>query len=185
VTALFLAVSGLGSSAAVAADYGVFKSNDGGRSWIRSDAGLPSNSRVNAFGSWDETLLAGTDTGIFVSGENARSWRPASGVALTSGRIVGFATLRGKVFAGTDGAGILVSADGGSMLGRAARFAGSRPARSYRWRSRPSGVYYSEDRGRTWIRAQTGLPAESPGVAFLVERGLVLAGLASVSSATD
>jgi hypothetical protein len=39
-----------------------------------------------------------------------------------------------------------------------------------------TGVYYSEDRGRTWIRARTGLPAESPGVAFLLQRTFILAG---------
>lgn len=38
-----------------------------------------------------------------------------------------------------------------------------------------SGIYYSEDQGRTWTRARAGLPGESPGVAFLVRENLVLA----------
>jgi hypothetical protein len=39
-----------------------------------------------------------------------------------------------------------------------------------------AGIYYSEDRGRTWVRTQAGLPAESPGVAFLLKADFVLAG---------
>lgn len=39
-----------------------------------------------------------------------------------------------------------------------------------------SGIYYSEDQGRTWLRARKGLPSESPGVSFLVKGNLVLAG---------
>ena len=39
-----------------------------------------------------------------------------------------------------------------------------------------AGIYYSEDRGRTWVRAQVGLPAECPGVAFLLKESFVLAG---------
>ncbi len=39
-----------------------------------------------------------------------------------------------------------------------------------------TGIYYSEDRGRTWTRARTGLPERSPGIAFLVEGTFILAG---------
>jgi hypothetical protein len=38
-----------------------------------------------------------------------------------------------------------------------------------------TGIYYSEDHGRTWTRARTGLPAKSPGIAFLVEPTFILA----------
>jgi hypothetical protein len=37
------------------------------------------------------------------------------------------------------------------------------------------GIYYSDDRGRTWSRAETGLPLVSPGVLFLITDRLVLA----------
>ena len=39
-----------------------------------------------------------------------------------------------------------------------------------------AGIYYSEDRGRTWVRARNGLPSESPGVSFFLKGNLVLAG---------
>jgi hypothetical protein len=40
-----------------------------------------------------------------------------------------------------------------------------------------AGVYYSENRGRTWTRSQKGLPAESPGVSFLIKPAFVLVGI--------
>jgi hypothetical protein len=46
-----------------------------------------------------------------------------------------------------------------------------------------AGIYYSEDRGRTWTRARAGLPSESPGVSFLLEKSFILAGT-TISSAS-
>jgi hypothetical protein len=37
------------------------------------------------------------------------------------------------------------------------------------------GIYLSEDKGRTWSRAHVGLPAVSPGIAFLVIDRFILA----------
>ncbi|MEZ5330384.1 MAG: hypothetical protein R3F19_35500 [Verrucomicrobiales bacterium] len=37
-----------------------------------------------------------------------------------------------------------------------------------------SGIYFTTDQGRTWTRTQKGLPAESPGVAFLVGKEIIL-----------
>lgn len=42
-----------------------------------------------------------------------------------------------------------------------------------------SGVYYSEDSGRTWTRALFGIRENSPGIAFHVERGIMLAAVSS------
>lgn len=39
-----------------------------------------------------------------------------------------------------------------------------------------TGIYLSKDRGRTWRRAHSGLPAECPGVSFLLRDQHVLAG---------
>jgi photosystem II stability/assembly factor-like uncharacterized protein len=40
-----------------------------------------------------------------------------------------------------------------------------------------SGIYYSTDRARTWIRASNGLPATSSGIAFLIHDNLILAAI--------
>ncbi|MFN0125519.1 MAG: hypothetical protein ACKV19_02405, partial [Verrucomicrobiales bacterium] len=94
--------------AAAEETYAIFKSSDQGQSWIRSDAGMPGRSRINAFGSADGALFAGTDSGIFRSRDEARSWQPVKGAAMPSVRILSFANIGGKVFAGTDSKGILV-----------------------------------------------------------------------------
>ena len=100
------------TNCAVAAEaFAIFESKDGGRSWKRSDAGMPGRSRINGFGSMDGVLFAGTNSGIFTSKDEALSWQPAEGGAMSSGRITSFATLGQKVFAGTDGNGLLVSSD--------------------------------------------------------------------------
>jgi hypothetical protein len=38
-----------------------------------------------------------------------------------------------------------------------------------------SGVYYSEDTGRTWTKARQGHPEQSPGIAFLVTPEIIVA----------
>src|SRR5512145_2203330 len=89
----------------------VFRSTDGGRSWTRSDQGLPREVRLNAFGSVGDTLLAGTDAGIFVARRSGETWQPA--VTNRLGRILAFATLGENVFAGTDRTGLLMSTNAG------------------------------------------------------------------------
>ena len=101
------------SSLASAETFGVFKSQDRGRSWIVSNTGMPSKSRVNAFASAGEVLFVGTDTGVFISKDEAASWQPASGVATTSGRIISLATSEATVYAGSNGKGLLLSLDRG------------------------------------------------------------------------
>ncbi|MCX6604116.1 MAG: hypothetical protein NTV52_11035 [Acidobacteria bacterium] len=76
--------------------HAVFRSTDGGRSWVRTDMG---NVRVNAFGAVGKTVLAGTDAGIYVSGDDGRSWRQVVGATR---RVVGLATVGERVFAATD-----------------------------------------------------------------------------------
>lgn len=45
-----------------------------------------------------------------------------------------------------------------------------------------SGVFYSEDSGRTWTRAAVGIQENSPGIAFHIERGLLLAAVSRPAS---
>ncbi|MEZ5356732.1 MAG: hypothetical protein R2762_29185, partial [Bryobacteraceae bacterium] len=93
---------------AVAADsrggHAVFRSTDGGRTWSRSDRGLPGDSRINAFESFGESIFAGTDTGIFVSGDRGVGWR-RSGASTAADRISSFAVLGTSIFAGVAGSG--------------------------------------------------------------------------------
>jgi len=88
-----------------------YKSEDGGKSWVLADGGLPSDPEVTsvAFSSHyatDQTLLAGLSTwsignGIYRSTDGGRSWRLASrGLSDLSVQEVAFAA-GGTVFACT------------------------------------------------------------------------------------
>jgi photosystem II stability/assembly factor-like uncharacterized protein len=174
------------TSVATAAEvYAVFKSEDRGRSWVRSDSGIPGGARINAFGSLEETLFAGTNSGIFTSGDGARTWAPATGVAMSSGRIINFATQEGQVFAGTDGGGMLVSSDRGKTWNVNATF----PSRKVRCLlvhegklyagTDSEGVFISSDGGQLWSQLQQGLPAHSQVFALSGVGGRLFAGLYS------
>src|SRR4029079_2855943 len=103
----FLAIS----SAAVAQPdtFAIFKSVERGSSWSRSHAGLPGNSRINAFTSLDNLLVAGTDSGIYLSADEGNTWRRAA----PNARILSLAPLGSIIYAGTDRSGILLSRDRG------------------------------------------------------------------------
>jgi photosystem II stability/assembly factor-like uncharacterized protein len=116
VTGVFLALHALSFQTGAMAQtdhYAVFRSQDRGRTWSRSAAGLPSLARINAFGVVRTAVLAGTDHGIYISHDQGFNWKLASGSAAGSGRILSFATIGGSVYAGTDLGGVLVSSDGG------------------------------------------------------------------------
>ena len=187
-TATLIVVAAFTNFAAAVEVYAVFKSNDRGRSWSRSDAGMPGASRINAFGSARESLLAGTDSGIFISKDEALSWRPARGAAMSSGRIISFATMGGEVFAGTDDKGMLVSRDAGETWAVEDAFPSQkvrcllvRDARLYAGTD-AGGVFTSSDAGKTWTRMSAGLPSGQQvfalsGVASRVFAGLYSRGL--------
>lgn len=163
--------------------YAVYKSVDGGDSWVRSDAGLPGASRINAFGSTGRVLFAGTDSGVFSSRDDARSWQPANGTAASSLRILSFAAMGGKVFCGTDGEGILVSGDSGESWS----FTAAIPAPKVRCLiahdgslfagTDAGGVFASSDGGHTWDSLREGFPVGAQVFSMTELRGALFAGL--------
>ncbi len=163
----------------------VFKSTDGGRSWSRSDRGLPGEARLNAFGSVGASFLAGTDVGIFMSRDQGQAWQASTGVARSSGRVVAFATLGGKIYAGTDRSGILESFDEGltwavnrsfasenvrSILGHQGKLYVGKDA---------DGVLRSSDHGRSWDRLDHGFPQNAQVFALAALQETLFAGLYS------
>ncbi len=157
--------------------YAVFKSSDLGRSWCRSDAGLPKDSRINAFGRLPHAVFAGTDSGIFISKDAAESWQPVKGVAISSGRILCFATLGQKVFAGTDGQGMLMSSDKGEEWVRIGTFPSKKVrcllahgGRLYAGADQ-GGVFASGDGEKVWAPLQQGFPAHAQVFALAVVEG--------------
>lgn len=175
---IFLTVSGSADSPA----YAVFRTVDRGRTWSRSDRGLPPGSRINAFGSADNHVFAGTDSGIFVSDDEGRSWRAARGPA-GSKRALAFAALEGKVYAGSAKDGLLLSADRGLFWNTAPNF----PPRAVRSLlvqegriyagTDADGVLVSAGDGGSWTGMTAGLPPLAQIFAISALRGRVFAGL--------
>lgn len=183
--AIVLAAVTFTSLTAAAEKFAVFRSNDHGQSWTRSDAGMPGQSRINAFGSAEGRLFAGTDSGIFISRDEALSWQPATGAAMSSGRIISFATLGRRVFAGTDGHGLLVSLDGGASWTSERMF----PAQKVRCLlahngkvyagTEADGVFASNDAGQSWTPLAPGLPSHAQVFALSAIKATLFAGLYS------
>lgn len=163
----------------------VFKSTDGGRSWSRSDRGLPGNARFNAFGSVGGVLLAGTDVGIFISRDQGQAWQACTGVARSSGRVIAFATLGRKIYAGTDRSGILESFDegmtwavNGSFAAKNVRCVLGHQGELYVGTD-ADGVLRSNDDGRSWDRLDNGFPQNAQVFALAAVKETLFAGLYS------
>jgi len=184
--ATVLAAATFNSFTGTAEEFAVFKSNDDGQSWIRSDAGMPKQSRINAFGSADGAdgvLFAGTDSGIFISRDGALSWQPATGAAMDSGRIISLAVLGQNVFAGTDGKGLLASSDGGRLWALIDAFPSvkvrcllAHDGKVYAGTD-TDGVFVSKDAGQTWAYFSMGLPSHAQVFALSAVRGRLFVGL--------
>jgi hypothetical protein len=170
---------------------GVFFSNDGGHSWAELP-GLPAHSQVFALSAVDGRLFAGLySQGLYSWIGQNRHWKKVGPVFPLV-----LAAIDRTLVAGHNPGGLYWSDDLGAswskgtasppetFLAPVAKGFGL-PAEAPVWElasdselvfaGAASGIYYSEDRGRTWDRAATGLPSDSPGVAFLVKRGFVLA----------
>jgi len=182
-TATLLVTATFVSCAAAAEAFAVFKSNDRGQSWIRSGAGMPGRSRINAFGSADGVLFAGTDSGIFASSDEALSWQPATGAAMSSGRIISFATLGRRVFAGTDGHGLLMSLDGGKSWALERGFTSQKvrcllahDGKVYAGTD-ANGVLVFNVAFQSWTHLSAGLPSHAQVFTLSAVRGRLFAGL--------
>lgn len=182
-----LALMGLGTivDAAHSAtpSHAVYRTTDRGRSWTRSDAGLPRQARINAFASIGSAVMAGTDAGLFLSADQGFTWKPASGAAATSGRVLTLAAAGPKVYAGTDRSGVLVSVDQGRTWLRSADF----PAKYVRSLmgdgatvyagTDQQGVFASEDGGASWVQMSDGLPPDGQIFTMTKVKGSLFAGL--------
>ncbi|HVK59532.1 MAG TPA: hypothetical protein VM735_12180, partial [Candidatus Kapabacteria bacterium] len=169
--------------------YSIFRSHDQGRSWSRSDAGLPRTSRVNAFVSSGPNIIAGTDAGIFISSNRAGIWHKTSTLAAQSLRITSLATIKPStgltnlVFAGTYQGDLLASTDHGANWQRNLKF----PVRNIRSLHALEGtlyvgtdsdrVYKSDDQGQSWTHLSAGLPALAQVFALTSVDGHLFAGL--------
>lgn len=168
-------------SVAIAAEGGhaVYRSTDRGRSWAPADRGIPDGARVNAFGSFEEIVLAGTDSEICLSRDEGRHWRPTA----QSVRVLSFATRARRVYAGTERNGLLMSSDKGvtwtvdtdfpALKIRSLAVDGQRLYAG----TDSDGVLVSETEGGRWRQLGNGLPPRAQVFALAMLQGRLFAGL--------
>ncbi|HUK55349.1 MAG TPA: hypothetical protein VLY20_01670 [Nitrospiria bacterium] len=184
----------------VATTSGVFKSPDGGASWIFYGEGLPIArieifERLIALPSGPVELLLGTSRGLFERERNASKWA-AVALPVKEAHITAFAwdPRTGAVYAGTVKNGLLQSRDGGKtwialgggfknvwisdialdLHGSGILYASTRG----------HGIIKSLDGGATWKEANGGLPvkdirsvAMAPGNSKILYAGTTYQGL--------
>lgn len=119
-----------GSADAATSTHAVFRSTDRGRTWTRSDAGLPGAARINAMAASPHRHFAGTDAGLFVSDNSGTTWRAGTAIPGPSQRVLDLCLLGRTLYAGTDGGGIVRSDDDGTSWLRVDRGRGPDRVRS-------------------------------------------------------
>ena len=172
---------------------GVIVSTDGGQIWTRLQHGLPAHAQIFAMSMVKGQLFAGLySKGLYVWNEQEHNWAKVGAVSPLV-----LASIGDTLVAGHNPGGIHWSEDLGATWSRGFSSSADQITLGLLDQTRSlsidapvwelgsnddlvfagasAGIYYSEDRGRTWVRAQLGLPAESPGVAFLLKRNFVLA----------
>jgi hypothetical protein len=92
-------------------NYGIFRSADYARSWVRKNNGL-GNLTVRSLAVSGSRLFAGTSGGLFVSTDNGESW-VSSGTSLAGSSVVSLATSGNMIFASTSELGVGVSTNQG------------------------------------------------------------------------
>ena len=166
-------------------EHGVLISTDQRSHWESLGPGLPARAQV-----FDLELVAGKlfaglyNRGLFVWNEQASEWdRSGDVVPLV------LATSQLTLLAGQNPGGIHRSVDRGvnwlNVSDALQETRATLPANAPVWElaanetialaGASTGIYYSEDHGRTWTRSTQGLPQQSPGVAFLITTESILA----------
>ncbi len=159
---------------------GLYRTVNGGHTWIEANGGVLSTSRVNALcigGPDPGIILAGTDNGVFQSTDGASSWSAASS-GLTDLRvweIVLSSSDPTRAYAGTNEGGVFRSDDGGLSWSPASTGLDSgriwslavdplQPDTAYAGIG--GNIFKTTDGGQGWAEADSGLP--SRGVYSLV-----------------
>lgn len=147
-----------GSNIFAATQAGVYRSSDGGSSWINPISGS-ANFTVSTLAYSSGNVFAGNDNGLFVSADNGISWNPINGVPQTA--IFFIRVIGNAIYAGHKNLGIqtiLKSVDNGltwSPFGQAVSSNYSAlldlgSAGSITYAAAADGFYRSADNGSTW-----------------------------------
>ncbi|MFZ6013832.1 MAG: WD40/YVTN/BNR-like repeat-containing protein [Bacteroidota bacterium] len=136
---------------------------DQGASWRQADAGLPADTRVNAFVETDGFIFAGTDNyGIYVTKANAIQWTPVNkGLPLNLG-ISSMIVFNHTLLAGSYKGGVYVSTDNGGHWQQSNTGLNEFSVRSLYvlnfviYAGTNDGIYSSMDGGKKWVLEKRG-----------------------------
>jgi len=174
---------------------GVFVFTNGDQKWIGLSSGLPDGAQVFAMTGLDGVLFAGLySNGLYALDDQKKSWSKVGGVTPLA-----LASTGSTLIAGHNPGGLYWSGDLGAKWSKGtAKLNGKNPINpafpeddgeleadapvwelasddSMVFAGAAAGIYHSADGGRSWTRSRSGLPKDSPGIAFLMQKALVLA----------
>ena len=170
-------------SAAEGARYALYRSEDRGRSWSRSDSGLSGDSRINALSAIKNSIVAGTDSGLFISGDSGQTWQKPTITGTNAARVTSVAVVSNYIFAGTIEGRLLSSSDQGQtwLVNPAFPPRNIRSLHSFQESlyvgTDADHVYQSSDLGKTWTHITAGLPSPCQVFSLASVDGKVFAGL--------
>lgn len=162
---------------------GVLVSADAGVSWSPAGDGLPKGAQVF------ELIVANGELFAALYAKGLYRWSAPGRIWTRCGQVTPLAAAAGAgtIVAGHNPGGLFWSADRGATWTRSQTPGSSVHAAEPVWKMAAGsglvvagvgdGTYLSIDGGRTFSRAGGGWPGASPGIAFLVEKDVVLAAL--------
>lgn len=130
---------------------GVFRSQDGGSTWMPVNSGLPVASSVSTLAASGQNLLAVTSQGtpsiggVWLSPDDGRTWKMISPDLRPDSMVACLAVSNPNIFAGIS-------------------------SRSWEEDEKREGVFLSPNSGRSWITVNSGLPPNA-GIRHLVVIG--------------
>jgi len=160
---------------------GVFRSQDGGGTWVRASRGLdPSVESIAVDPQTPATVYAGSVSGIAKSVDGGASWGPAAGPSFAVSLAVDprspstlYAATFRQLAKSSDGGVSWVTLSAGSGEFSALAIDPARPATIYAVRFFGSlSLLRSDDSGATWAERDAGLPLASANVGVPVQLGV-------------
>jgi len=145
---------------------GVFRSSDGGMTWVAYNKGLTNSNVLSLVASPSGALYAGTERGVFFSHREdfGEEWFAMSN-GLTDTIVTSLAVSGTNLFAGTSIGGVFASTDSGatwaaisSGLTNASITSLAMTGTDMFAGTNQAGVFRSTDNGSNWIAVNSGLP---------------------------
>jgi photosystem II stability/assembly factor-like uncharacterized protein len=138
---------------------GLYQYNAIGNSWSLPVNGMLNGLSIFSLYSTGTHFLAGTSEGVYISADNGITWTLRKN-GLTCTQVSALVTLNGKLFAETDNGffGLPSSSSAWSQIDRT-HIGDVVVFNNKLFGSRNSGIVSSDDEGRTWKPAGSGIPA--------------------------